>query len=185
MAAATANSPPPNSPPPLPPPPPSAPSFNRSFNPGFLSCSSPWKSLKLGADLRVRAVSSSSVIKGRETLDFETSVFVKEKITLAGRDEGGAEEVMEEDENRWPPWLKPLLREKYQVFVRGRIPVWREGGRGPNGPVIGRGKWVGLSPAQILAKVKCIIGLFLSICQILQMARAKSIPLNLPLGSYS
>ncbi|KAL9273461.1 Ketol-acid reductoisomerase, chloroplastic-like protein [Drosera capensis] len=74
----------------------SAPFFNLGFNLGFLSCSSPLKSLKLGAifpgsiigsDLRVRAVSSSSVIKGRETLDFETSVFVKEKITLAGRDE--------------------------------------------------------------------------------------------------
>ncbi|GAB2209489.1 hypothetical protein Droror1_Dr00026707 [Drosera rotundifolia] len=26
---------------------------------------------------------------------------------------GGAEEVMEEDENQWPPWLKPLLREKF------------------------------------------------------------------------
>ncbi|GAB2233907.1 hypothetical protein Droror1_Dr00003137 [Drosera rotundifolia] len=100
--------------------PPSAPSFNRSFNPGFLSCSSPWKSLKLGADLRVRAVSSSSVIKGRETLDFETSVFVKEKTTLAGRDEY----IVRGGRN-----LFPLLPEAFKGIKQIGVIGW--GSQGP------------------------------------------------------
>ncbi|KAL9265994.1 Ketol-acid reductoisomerase, chloroplastic-like protein [Drosera capensis] len=99
---------------------PSASSFNRSFNPGFLSCSSPWKSLKLGADLRVRAVSSSTVIKGRETLDFETSVFVKEKITLAGRDEY----IVRGGRN-----LFPLLPEAFKGIKQIGVIGW--GSQGP------------------------------------------------------
>ncbi|GAB2274734.1 hypothetical protein Dimus_009506 [Dionaea muscipula] len=77
------------------------PCFKPSLNLGFLSCSSnAWKALKLrafpgghnaangsGSALGSRMVSSMPSIKPPTTLDFETAVFNKEKITLAGRDE--------------------------------------------------------------------------------------------------